>query len=63
MQIEFLHKAEHRELIIMRIKSLAYKALRTSNDINAIRRGKVGRRVARRVYGKASGRVARKIFG
>jgi hypothetical protein len=40
----------------------AYKALRTINDLKAIKNGRVPRRVARRAYGKASGRLARKIF-
>jgi hypothetical protein len=44
-------------------KTAAYKALRTSNDVNAVRRGRVGRRVARRAYGKAAGKLARKLFG
>lgn len=43
-------------------KSLIYKALRISNDINAIKRGKIGQRIARRAYGKATGRIARKLF-
>jgi hypothetical protein len=46
----------------MRIKSLLYRILRLSNDINAARRGRLGRRVARRAYGKATGRLARKLF-
>jgi hypothetical protein len=37
--------------------------LRISNDLRAVRRGRVGRRIARRVYGKATGRLARKLFG
>lgn len=44
------------------MKSLIYKLLRISNDINAIKKGKVGRRIGRRIYGKATGRLARKIF-
>jgi hypothetical protein len=40
-----------------------YRLLRFRNDVNAVRRGKVGRRVARRAYGKATGRLARKLFG
>ncbi len=43
-------------------KTLAYRALKYSNDANAIKRGKIPRRVARRAYGKLSGRVARKLF-
>lgn len=45
------------------MKSLLYKLLRLSNDANAVRKGRVGRRVARRVYGKAAGRAARRLFG
>jgi hypothetical protein len=44
------------------MKSLLYKLLRLSNDLNAVRRGRVGRRIARRAYGKAAGRLARKLF-
>ena len=32
-------------------------------DANAVKKGKVGRRVARRVTGKAAGRGMRKLFG
>ncbi|MFP3901157.1 MAG: hypothetical protein ACLFXM_09890 [Acidimicrobiia bacterium] len=44
------------------MKSMIYKLLRLSNDLNAIRRGRVGRRIARRAYGRATGRAARRIF-
>lgn len=44
------------------MKRTIYKLLKYSNDINAVRRGKVGRRVARRVYGKSSGKLARKLI-
>lgn len=44
-------------------RGTAYKALRTSNDVRAVRRGRVGRRGARRAYGKATGRLARRLFG
>ena len=46
----------------MKWKSAVYRALKYSNDANAIRRRKVPRRVARRVYGKLSGRAARRLF-
>ena len=45
------------------MKRLIYRLLGLSNDVNAIRRGRVPRRVARRVYGKATGRLARRLFG
>jgi len=47
----------------MNIRRIAYRVLRTANDANAIKRGKVGSRAARRIYGKATGRAARKLFG
>lgn len=47
----------------MKWKRWAYKGLAISNDVNAIRKRKVKRRIARRVYGKATGRLARKMFG
>jgi hypothetical protein len=40
-----------------------YRAAVIRNDINAIRRHRVGRRIGRRLYGKASGRLARSLFG
>lgn len=46
----------------MTIKRWAYRALAVSNDVNAVRRGKVARRVARRAYGKVTGRIARRLF-
>ena len=47
----------------MSLKSDLYKALALSNDVNAIRKGKVPRRIGRRIYGKVTGRLARRIFG
>lgn len=44
------------------MRSLLYRLLRLSNDLNAARRGRIGRRIARRAYGKATGRLARKLF-
>jgi hypothetical protein len=43
-------------------ESSIYKALRAYNDAKAISKGKVVRRVERRVYGKLSGRLARRLF-
>lgn len=45
------------------MKNFLYKLLRLSNDVNAIKKGKVVRRIGRRAYGKGSGRLARKLFG
>ena len=40
-----------------------YLILRLINDIKAVRKNRVPRRVGRRVYGKVTGRIARRWFG
>lgn len=45
------------------VESDVYRALRLVNDVRAVASGHAGRRVARRMYGKATGRLARRIFG
>lgn len=47
----------------MKLKSALYKGLKVSNDVNAIKKGKVGRRIGRRAAGKATGGLFKKIFG
>lgn len=44
-------------------KRTVYQVLKYSNDFNAIKKGKIKRRVGRRIYGKITGRLARKLFG
>lgn len=46
----------------MGLKSWIYKLLRISNDINAVKKGKVGKRIGRRVTGRAAGKGIRKLF-
>lgn len=46
----------------MGLKSMIYKGLKYSNDVNAIKKGKVGRRVGRRIAGKSTGKLFGKIF-
>lgn len=46
----------------MGLKRTIYRLLRLSNDINAVRRGRIGRRIGRRVYGRATGRLMRRLF-
>jgi hypothetical protein len=46
----------------MSLKSQIYRLLRISNDLNAVRRGTMGRRLARRAYGRSTGRLARRLF-
>ena len=44
------------------LRGTAYKALRVSNDIRAVRRGTFGTRLARRAYGKITGRLSSRLF-
>ena len=46
----------------MSLKSLIYTLLKLSNDVNAIKKNKVGRRVGRRIAGKIAGRGFGKMF-
>ena len=45
------------------MKRFLYQMLKYWNDCTAIRKNKIGRRVGRRVAGKATGRVFRGMFG
>jgi hypothetical protein len=49
-------------MTVARTRSVLYRLARLLGDYQAIRRGTVGRRVARRVYGRATGRLARRLF-
>lgn len=44
------------------MRSLIYKLLRISNDINVIRRGRIGRRIGRRVTGHVTGQGIGRLF-
>lgn len=44
-------------------RSAAYKLLKYSNDLNAINKGKIGKRIARRGLGYIFGNLIRKIVG
>ena len=46
----------------MSLKSNIYKMLRIWNDIDAIRKGRVGKRIGRRVAGRTTGKLMRKLF-
>ena len=45
------------------MKSAIYKLLRIWNDINAVYRGKVGRRIARRIAGRITGKAMGRWIG
>lgn len=44
------------------MRSLLYLLARILGDLNAIKKGKVGRRVARRAGGKLTGRILGGLF-
>lgn len=44
------------------MRNLLYKLARIMGDVNAVKKGKVGRRVGRRAAGKATGRGLGKLF-
>lgn len=43
-------------------RGFLYWLARLLGDVNAVQKGKVGRRIARRATGKATGRMMRKLF-
>jgi hypothetical protein len=47
----------------MTLRSFLYGLARFLGDVNAVKRGRVSRRIGRRVAGKATGRLFRSIFG
>lgn len=44
------------------MRNLLYKLARLMGDVNAVKKGRVGRRVGRRMAGKATGRGLGKLF-
>jgi hypothetical protein len=47
---------------IGKLRSALYKSARILGDVNAVKRGTVGKRVGRRVTGRATGRALGKLF-
>ncbi|WP_373892801.1 hypothetical protein [Virgibacillus sp. CBA3643] len=46
----------------MSLKSKIYKFLRIWNDVDAVKKGKVGKRIGRRIAGRATGKGIGKLF-
>lgn len=44
------------------MRSLLYALARLLGDVNAVKRGKVGRRIGRRIVGRATGRLLGRLF-
>lgn len=47
---------------INKIRSLLYGTAKILGDVNAVKKGKVGKRIGRRITGKATGRLLGKLF-
>lgn len=47
---------------INKSRGLLYKLARILGDVNAVQKGRVGRRVGRRVAGRATGRGLGRLF-
>lgn len=45
-----------------KIRSMLYKSARVLGDVNAVKRGKVGKRLARRAAGRVTGRGLGRLF-
>jgi len=44
------------------VRGFLYKLARFLGDVNAVKKGKVGKRVARRATGRVAGKGMRKLF-
>ena len=44
------------------MRGFLYKLARILGDVNAVKKGRVGRRVGRRAAGRTTGRLLRKVF-
>ncbi|WP_185819855.1 hypothetical protein [Salibacterium salarium] len=47
---------------INNIRRILYKISRVLGDVNAVKRGTVGKRVGRRAAGRQTGKLLRKLF-
>lgn len=47
---------------INKTRRTLYKLARILGDVNAVKKGRVGRRVSRRIVGRATGRGLGKLF-
>ncbi|MFB5664280.1 hypothetical protein [Alteribacillus sp. HJP-4] len=45
-----------------KIRRILYRTSRILGDVNAVKRGTIGERLARRAAGRTTGRLLRKLF-
>lgn len=54
--------ARKKKSSISQTRGLLYGIAKVLGDISALQKGKVGKRVGRRIVGKGTGRALRKLF-
>jgi len=47
---------------INKIRKILYKVSKILGDVNAVKKGTVGKRIGRRAAGKGTGKILRKLF-
>ena len=47
---------------INKVRSFLYFAAKILGDVNAVKKGKIGKRIARRAAGKATGKLLGRLF-
>ncbi|TWK39679.1 hypothetical protein CHCC20347_4435 [Bacillus paralicheniformis] len=50
------------KMSINKIRSALYKSAKILGDVNAVKNGTIGKRIARRAAGKAAGKILGKLF-
>ncbi|GMU86212.1 MAG: hypothetical protein AMXMBFR48_14540 [Ignavibacteriales bacterium] len=48
-------------MTINKIRTFLYTAARLLGDVNAVKKGKIGERILRRIAGKAAGKLLNKL--
>ncbi|MEH7392183.1 hypothetical protein [Bacillus sp. JJ1474] len=47
---------------INKIRSMLYGTAKILGDVNAVKKGKIGKRIVRRIAGKSTSRLLRNLF-
>ncbi|OJT60780.1 hypothetical protein BFP49_18315 [Bacillus licheniformis] len=55
-------KRDEEKMSINKIRSFLYKSAKILGDVNAIKKGTIGKRIARRAVGKATNKLLRNLF-
>lgn len=51
-----------KKLTLNKVRGMLYKTARIMGDIQAVKHNKIGKRILRRMAGKATGRLLSKLF-